>query len=418
MASLSDDVVIIGAGLGGVALALALHEKSIPCRLYESRAEDAKALGSGVSLTPNGLKVLDHLGIYERIAPKCYQVEKLALKDAEGRKVRDVHICTEELYGFKTCRMWRQLLLDELRAAVKERGIPIEYGAKFEKVLEEITDGVTFRINGRTERASLLIGVDGIYSAVRKHLTSDMPKYTGIACVYAHLPTDNLSWLKEDPDKAGTILDEPGAIFMIPEDPEGIDLMVGRQFSHPSLDRDGREALRTDNDALYGLFCEGYERWHAPAQELMDKLSIRKESLLFWPYERMPKMERWSSRTGRVVIMGDAAHAMPPSSGQGVNQAFEDGYALAHLLSSLSSKTKWTEGLDYWHHLRQARIDAILDMAHQTDILRLPKEEREFYEQRDGFDADKKMQNPEDYLKWLFVTHTEEDITAWIRDHS
>ncbi|KAL1846273.1 hypothetical protein Plec18167_005887 [Paecilomyces lecythidis] len=418
MANFSDDVVIIGAGLGGAALALALHQRSIPCRLYESRTEDAKGLGSGVTLTPNGLKVLDHLGIYERIAPKSYQRETFALKNAEGRKVRDVHVSTEALYGYKTCRMYRQLLLEELRAALKERGIPVEYGAKFEKVLEETTDGVTFRVNGRTDRASLLIGVDGIHSAVRKHLTSDLPTYTGIACVYGHLPTASISWLKEDPDKAGTIQDEPGAIFMIPEDPEGSDLMVGRQFSHPSLDRAGWEALRTENEALYSLFCKGYDRWHGPAKEVMDQLSTRKESLLLWDFQRMPKMERWSSPTGRVVIMGDAAHAMPPSSGQGVNQAFEDGYTLALLLSSLSPKTKWTEALDYWHHLRQVRIDAILDTAYQTDILRLPKDEREVYEKKHCFNSNKKMQPPEDYLKWLFVSTTEDDLTAWIRDHS
>ncbi|KAJ9216137.1 hypothetical protein DTO166G4_2381 [Paecilomyces variotii] len=418
MASLSNDVVIIGAGLGGAALALALHQKSIPCRIYESRTEDAKGLGSGVTLTPNGLRVLDRLGVYERIAPLGYQSESFALRNAEGHTIRNVHLAAEQLYGYKTCRVYRQLLLDELRALLKERNIPVEYGAKFEEVQEETTDGVTFRINGRTERASLLIGVDGIHSAVRKYLTLDLPAYTGVACVYGHVPTDSISWLKGEPDKGCTIQDEPGALFMIPEDTAGSDLMVGRQFSYPSLDRVGWEALGADKDALCGLLCKGYNKWHDPAKELLDQLSTRKEGLQLWPFQRMPKMERWSSPTGRVIITGDAAHAMPPSSGQGVNQAFEDGYTLALLLSFLSPKMKWIEALDHWHHLRQVRIDAILDMAYETDIMRLSKDEREVFEQKWGLNGDRKLQPREDYLKWLFAPGTEDDITAWMSAHS
>jgi 2-polyprenyl-6-methoxyphenol hydroxylase-like FAD-dependent oxidoreductase len=198
----------------------------------------------------------------------------------------------------------------------------------------------------------------------------------GLACVYGHLPTNLVSWLSEQLDKSCTMQDVPGSLFMIPEVKDGSDLMVGRQFSHPALGRAGWDALAADSDQLYNLFSKDYEQWNAPARLIMDQLSLRKRGLLLWPFSRMPKLAEWASATGRTIIIGDAAHAMPPSSGQGVNQAFEDAYTLTLLLPSLPPRANLNEALSFWRNLRQARIDAILRMAAETDASRLPEAER------------------------------------------
>ncbi|KZL63912.1 salicylate hydroxylase [Colletotrichum incanum] len=339
MANILQDVAIIGAGLGGALLALRLHQESVPCRIYEAKHESSSTIVSGVSLTPNGCRVLDLVGALDRVRPQCYQTEHHSLMNGEGHIIKKPNVAPEELFSYKIHRIYRAALMQELTAMLKERNIPIEYGAKFEQVVEDNTDGVKFLVGGRTQRASLLIGADGIYSTVRKHLAAQLPEYTGVACIYGHVSTHSIPWPSDSFEKSGTIQDKPGALFMIPEVPDGSDLMVGRQFYYPSLDRLEWEALATDSEQLYDLLCEDYDQWQPLVKSIFNQLSKDKEALLLWPFYRVPKLERWASPTGRVIIIGDAAHAMPPSSGQGVNQAFEDAHTLVLLLTSLLPET-------------------------------------------------------------------------------
>lgn len=396
-------------------LALALNENSIPCRIYEARYERDRALGSGVSIAPNGCRVLDRLGILERIAPKSYQTEYQVIKDAAGRSIRRVNIANPDIYGYKTYRLYRHVLLDELRIVLNERKIHVEYGAKFERIVEETAYGVTFLVNGEIKRASLLIGADGIHSAVRRYISPQLPEYTGIACVYGHLPAGSIQWPTREFEKACTIQDDPGVLFMGPEVADGSELLVGRQFAYQTLDRTGWEALETDKSRLCSLFCKDYEGFQQLAKSIMDQISARKEGLLLWPYYRMPKLERWSSILGHIIIIGDAAHAIPPSSGQGVNQAFEDAHTLALLLGSLSRKTELKEALDFWYHLRQTRIDAVVRKAQETDILRLTRTERLLLKQRPQSESSQESQSTDDEMKWLYMPTTDDEITAWIR---
>ena len=85
------------------------------------------------------------------------------------------------------------------------------------------------------------------------------------------------------------------------------------------------------------------------------------------------KLDRWSSANRRVVILGDAAHAIPPSAGQGISQAFEDVYALALLLAaSKKGMVSFEASLAFWQDYRQARIDKVLELNEQVDLRRLP----------------------------------------------
>jgi len=391
-------------------LAIALHQRSIPCRIYEARSEDAQAIGSGVTLGPNGCQVLDKLGLLKQVALRCFRSELHELKDAEGNTTGNCNPVTEQLYGYKNHRLYRQALIEEMKVKLKECEVPVEYNARFQKVVDEADDCVTFLINGRLERATLLVGSDGINSAVRKHVTSELPEYMGLASVYGHVLTDRVPWPSKSFNKNATIQDSPGALFMAPEVPDGSKLMVGRQFAHPPLDRANWEALAKDKDKLCALICKDYDKWHPLAQSILDQVEIERNGLLLWSYHYMPKLARWSSPTGRVIIIGDAAHAIPPSSGQGVNQAFEDSHTLAVLLSSLSPKMNLNEAMDFWHGLRQKRIDRIMEMTDATNRKRLPAGQRSVCGKTDG-DQDQLLGNP---MKWLFVPTTEDDIATWI----
>lgn len=108
----------------------------------------------------------------------------------------------------------------------------------------------------------------------------------------------------------------------------------------------------------------------------------------------LPDLDRWMSTTKGVIVVGDAAHAMPPSSGQGAAQAIEDSYALGMLLSRIRWRDLDTSfALHLWESRRRQRIANIKEVARQNYIRRLPQHDR-------GKEADAKIGSLES-MRWL-----------------
>ncbi|CAK4024983.1 FAD NAD(P)-binding domain-containing [Lecanosticta acicola] len=414
----SKNVAIIGAGLGGCTLAIALAQKNIPVTVYEARPESTtpggfSGIASGVLLTPNGLRVLDNLGIYSRIKDRCYVPTHRILKNDQDETTKKVEHGELGPDGFRNHRIWRSLLLDEMRTMLKERGVPVHYGSRFNGFVSENAErGVAFRINDEEQTASLLIGSDGIYSSVRKYVAPTVgPEYTGLMAILSHIPYASVEWPYEDYEKNATIQSKPGAILWIAEDPEGKDLMIGKQFHYPQQSRQDLEALQGDRDKLAGFVQENYEEYGETARKIIDSVVKHKETLYIWPFLKMPKLERWFSEGGRVILVGDGAHAVPPSSGQGVNQALEDVYSITYLLSSLKAGDDATKALAFWQQMRQERIDAVVDWTENSaNVVRLPEAERQ------RLVAEGKVKEGQyDDMSWLHHPNIEQRIDAWMR---
>lgn len=379
-------------------------------KIYESRAPNAPELASGVVLTPNGLKVLDKLGVFSRITARCWKSEYRTYKNDKDETTKKILIANEELYGYKNHRIWRRLLLAEMKLMLAELDIEIQYHARFEGVVEEHEDRVTFKINGREESTSMLIGADGIYSSVRKYIAPDIkPEYTGVLGVLAHIHRNTVKWPYPDFEPACTIQGKPGAFFTMPEDPEAREIMVGMQVKYPDQSRAEWEAMSADKDKMVDYFRTGYDDWHDTAKQIIDQVGASKESLYLWPFLRMPRIERWYSETGRVLLLGDAAHAVPPSSGQGVNQALEDIYGLTLMMGESDDLLS---ALRSWQAIRQKRIDAVFDWAtNGTNVQRLPEAERQ------KLMAENKLKNPNaseysDDMRWLYQYSLEDEVQA------
>jgi 2-polyprenyl-6-methoxyphenol hydroxylase-like FAD-dependent oxidoreductase len=321
-------------------------------------------------------------------------------------------------FGYHNHRVWRGILLEEMRNMLKERSISIEYNSRFQGIVSDDDNGVSFLINESLHHASLLIGADGIYSTVRKHLAPDVvPEYTGLLGVLGHIKRSSVAWPYEDYEKNATIQSKPGAIFWIAEDPAGEDLMIGKQANHPEPSREELERLQADPDRLADFYRKDYDEYGPTARKIIDSVRDSKERLYAWPFLKMPRISQWYGESGRIVLVGDSVHALPPSSGQGVNQALEDVYSLTLLLTTLRDKVtvSYREAhlgaLAFWQQMRQDRIDAVFDWTlNGSNVSRLPEAER-----KKLIAEGKVKEGGADDMGWLYRPVLDERIHEWIQ---
>lgn len=377
---------------------------------------------SGVILTPNGLRVLDHLGVLSRIRDNCYVSTHRVFKNDNDETTKKIRIGGPEAYGYDNHRIWRSLLLDEMRLMLKERSISILFNSKFQGVVTDNTDKVSFLINDNTHHASLLIGSDGIYSSVRNHFAPHIrPEHTGMVGILSHIKYSSVAWPYEKYERNATIQSKPGAIFWIAEDPTPDPvIMIGKQIQYPEQSRADLERLQSDPEQLKAFYTKDYEEYGPTARSIIDSVCSTPETLYIWPFMKMPKLEKWFSETGRVVLVGDGAHALPPSSGQGVNQALEDVYSLTVLLNSVVTRQRSTtcsrietlEALQFWQQMRQERIDAVVDWTiNGSNVSRLPEADRKRL-----VEEGKVKENQGDDMSWLYKPVLDEKIEAWVSD--
>ena len=161
-------------------------------------------------------------------------------------------------------------------------------------------------------------------------------------------------------------------------------------------DRRGWDDLESDKERLYKMLTNDKEKWSDVVQSAME--GTDPANMTIWAFHTLSKLNTWYSPRGRVIIIGDGAHAIPPIAGQGANQAFEDAYTLAWLLhNKLENGAVLVEMLATWQSYRQGRIAKVMELNRKMGNMRLPTAERERLQINDGdFGAPENMD-------WLFA---------------
>lgn len=384
---MSKEVSIIGAGIAGLTLAISLRTQGVPCAIYETRPEPQN-IGGAVMLSPNSLRLFDNMGIYDDLKRLGYSFDTLYFRDLDGSLKDTYPFGSVERYGYSGLRVYRFELIDLLLEKIKANDIPIRFNHKFSNVLSETKDTVTWQlIDGSIKTSSLLIGADGIHSRVRQYMYPDLsPKFTGIAGITAAVPTKILKLPSPNYKMPVTIVSPShGAFVIAPQKQDGSEVLIGKQKRMAELSREEWEKFYADKDAATAFLREDAEVFGEIAVTATS--DIPHENINIWPFYVIPKLDSWSSDNRRVLLVGDSCHAVPPSSGQGINQAVEDAVMLAILLGKSRSEKK---DLGWWQGFRQDRIEQILLLNARIDRRRLPKvmgsEEQDDNEQ--GFDLD------------------------------
>lgn len=400
---MADEVSIIGAGISGLTLALSLHTQGIPCTVYESRPEPQN-IGGAVMLSPNSLRLFDNMGIYNDLKRHGYSFDTLYFRDLVGSLKETYPFGSVDRYGYSGLRVYRYQLIDILLEQINNNNIPVRFNHKFSHVASESEDTVTWQLtNGTTKTSSLLIGADGIHSRVRRYMYPDLtPKFTGMAGITAAVATVNLKLPSPDYKLPVTIMSPThGAFVIAPQKQDGSEVLIGKQKRMSELSRQGWDNFYADKDASIAFLREGAEVFGDIAVTATS--DIPRENINIWPFYVIPKLDSWCSKNRRVLLVGDAAHALPPSSGQGISQAVEDVVMLALLLGKGQGENK---DLRWWQEYRQARLEQLLLLNARVDRRRLPKtlgsgEDEEVDEH--GFDLD-----------WLYGVDVVKDVERYI----
>lgn len=323
------EILVIGGGIGGLTLALSLHEAGIACRVFEA-APEVKPLGVGINLLPHGMRELTELGVHERIAKVAIETRAIHFYNRFGQLIFDEPRGRYAGYEWPQYSVHRGDLHRELLEAVRERlgAGCVQLGSKCAG-LEQDASGVTVRFeDGSSARGAAAIGCDGIHSAVRRHLHPDEgpPAFQGI----------NM-WrgvTRMTPFLGGATMAVAGW------------LAVGKMVIYPIRDRvdaQGRQLInwvaeiqsprhvRQDWN-LNGRLEDFYPIFEGWRFDWLDVARLLRESdtVLEYPMVDRDPLPFWSQ--GRITLLGDAAHPMYPRGSNGAGQAILDARALTGCL--------------------------------------------------------------------------------------
>ncbi len=341
------NVGIIGGGIGGLALAIALRKAHVKVTLFE-KSKTFVGYGAGVQLSSNGVKVLRYLGVEHLIEQKATQPQKVLLKNANsGSIISEIPLgnFTRRRYSTSFYLVHRNDLIQVLAKNAIDLGTKCFLGSRA-NICEGANDISSVIANKKKFDFDVIVAADGVNSATRKKLFPEMsePKFFQQVAYRATVPFNKV-------DAAFT--------------KEEINLYLGsgcHLVSYPLVSK-----------SLVNLvFCKDQKRWDdnqwslpAEKSEIIKEFSRFSgiESLLLnvhdihkWGLFGYESSESWFC--GNVALLGDACHPMLPYLAQGANQALEDSRSLAHFLTQDNRSNK-QEVLKIYQNNRKNRVSRI-----------------------------------------------------------
>ena len=307
---------VVGGGIGGLAAACSLRRSGIEVTVFE-QAETLGEIGAGLTIFPNSLRQLERMGLGEALAAVGAKIgEGSRYYRADGTVVGS--IATTDSSGWNgVYGMHRADLLNVLAASLPSGADthgPSVHGIRTGRRAARLKFA-----NGETAEADIVIAADGIHSVLQKYVVEPTPpEYSGVRAYRGLIPREKLpGW----PERVHQVWMGDGKHFM------AYPVRSGRLLNYVGFVPTKNATTESwsaigDRDELAASF----DGWDPRVVLMLEAV----ETCFWWGlYDRRP-LESWTK--GRLVLLGDAAHAMLPHLGQGANQAIEDGVALSVLL--------------------------------------------------------------------------------------
>ncbi|KAK6117469.1 hypothetical protein DH2020_048796 [Rehmannia glutinosa] len=326
-----EDIVIVGAGVAGLATALALQRVGIGSLVLE-QAESLRTGGTSLTFFKNGWKVLDAIGVGSQLRTQFLEINGIVVKSEDGRELRSFKFEDEDQSSQEVRAVERRILLETLANQLPQNAI--SFSSKLKSIETSENDETMLKLEDDSQiSAKIVIACDGIRSPVAKWMGFPDPRYVGhcalrglgyypngqpfepkVTYVYgrgvraAYVPVSPTKWHINITNIPGRLLNS----YQKTSD-------AGPKITDPSI-------LRQETEKLV-------KNWPS---ELLDVIRSSPDDTLI----RTPLVDRWlwpgispPASTGKVVLVGDAWHPMTPNLGQGACCALEDAVVLAKKLA-------------------------------------------------------------------------------------
>lgn len=312
----SKEIAIIGGGIGGLTLAIALQRKGFKPRVYE-QAPELKMIGAGLGLSGNAIKAFSEIGISDAVLNAGTVLKRVAIKDMRGRILNETNSeAISKKYGIaNNFSIHRADLHEALLQKVNAESLTL---GKVCIDFQQTARGISLMFqDGTTTTADYVIASDGINSIFRKKLLpQSLPRYAGYTCWRAVIDYAPANFDRDETSETWG----PGARFGI------VPLSHNRLYWFATLNaKASDEKLKkyTPVDLL-----KHFESFYHPIPHIIEQ--TKKEQLIWSDINDLAPIKQFAFKN--ILLLGDAAHATTPNMGQGACMAIEDAATLANCM--------------------------------------------------------------------------------------
>jgi 2-polyprenyl-6-methoxyphenol hydroxylase-like FAD-dependent oxidoreductase len=360
MAHASARALIIGGGIAGPVLALFLEKAGFRAQIFEA-SHGPREIGGALGLAPNGMHVLAAAGLIEQVRDVSVTDSEWAFENQNGKLLACIKAGDPQRYGQAGVLITRAALHRVLVDRAESQGIPVCYSKRLVHLEDRPNQPVLAHFSdGTTAEGDFLAGADGIRSQVRQVVMPDAPKptYTGLIAPGGFSPCLDSHLTPRSPQRVHFLFGQKAFFgYFQTVTPEGPRTAWWSTASAALASKEqmailSKAELQQDLMSLHG-------DWAHPVPLLIQSAT---EVLNIAIYD-VPSLPAWS--VGRTVLLGDAAHAVAPHSGQGASMALEDAIFLAQLLREANG-TALEKVFATFEQQRRPRTDKVIALGRRN----------------------------------------------------
>lgn len=389
-AGATPDVLIVGAGIGGLANAVALTAKGLTVRVLE-RTEELGEVGAGMQIAPNCTRILDDWGLLDEVIDLGVTPGNLVMRDAiDGSELTRLDLfAVKERYGYPYVVIHRSDLHATLQRAAARAGVEVITSTKVTGY-DNVEGGAAVTTDGERFEAPIVLAADGLHSVARQLLSADEPVSSAYVAYRGAVPTDQVE------DVAAHVGDDVvlhvGPKHHVVQYP----LRRGEMLNQVAVFESPRALAGEEDwgtpDELDGAFAEACERVH-------DALPLMWRDKCWRMFDRNP-ISTWV--TGRIALTGDAAHPPLQYLAQGAVMAIEDAWVLAEHVERQrrdDGSVDWDAALAAYEAVRIEHCRRVVLTARSWgELWHLVGEDREW---RNGVMRERDIDDYS-YIDWLY----------------